>query len=305
MTLGGSVRPGFFLREAVRSIRSNAAISVAATVTVMIAVFILGAVIPSFLYVQSTVDKQKDRLDMNVYIADSATNEQVQGLSNRLAQLKDDGLVSSYTYVSKDDALKELKGRLNNPDIIELLPSNPLPASFKVKPRDPADNPDIEAALRDSPALDDLDGGISYAKETSDRLLKILKVIQIAGVALIGVLLVASVLLIGNTIRLSIFARRREVEVMRLVGATNWFIRWPFIIEGIICGIAGAAAAIGLIWVAKIAVVDDFVSNNTGGLTSDQATTIGFVWLGFILVAAGGLVGALGSGITLRRFLRV
>jgi len=303
--LGGTFRPGFFLREAIRSIRSNAAISVAATVTVMIAVFILGAVIPSFLYVQSTVDKQKDRLDMNVFISDSATNAQVQGLSDRLAQLKSDGLVESYTYISKDDALKELKGRLNNPDIIELLPSNPLPASYKVKPRDPADNPDIEAALRDSPALDDLDGGISYAKETSERLLKILKVIQIAGVALIGVLLVAAVLLIGNTIRLSIFARRREVEVMRLVGATNWFIRWPFIIEGIICGIVGAAAAIGLIWVAKIAVVDDFVANNTGSLTSDQATTIGFVWLGLILVAAGGLVGALGSGITLRRFLKV
>lgn len=303
--MGGTLRPGFFLREAIRSIRSNAAISVAATVTVMIAVFILGAVIPSFLYVQSTVDKQKDRLDMNVFISDSATNAQVQGLSDRLKQLQDDGLVSTYTYVSKDDALKELKGRLNNPDIIELLPSNPLPASFKVKPNDPSDNPDIEAALRDSPALDDLDGGISYAKETSERLLKILKVIQIAGVALIGVLLVAAVLLIGNTIRLSIFARRREVEVMRLVGATNWFIRWPFIIEGIICGIVGAAAAIGLIWVAKIAVVDDFVANNTGSLTSDQATTIGFLWLGLILVAAGGLVGALGSGITLRRFLKV
>ena len=277
--MGGTFRPGFFLREAIRSIRSNAAISVAATVTVMIAVFILGAVIPSFLYVQSTVDKQKDRLDMNVFISDSATNAQVQGLSDRLAQLKSDGLVESYTYISKDDALKELKGRLNNPD--------------------------IEAALRDSPALDDLDGGISYARETSERLLKILKVIQIAGVALIGVLLVAAVLLIGNTIRLSIFARRREVEVMRLVGATNWFIRWPFIIEGIICGIVGAAAAIGLIWVAKIAVVEDFVANNTGSLTSDQATTIGFVWLGLILVAAGGLGGALGSGITLRRFLKV
>jgi len=305
--MGGNMRPGFFLREAWRSIRANAAISVAATVTVMIAVFILGAVIPSFLYVQSTVDKQKDRLDISVYISDSATNAQVQGLSDRLEQMKGEGLVKSYSYVSKDDALKELKGRLNNPDIIELLPSNPLPASFKVLPTDPERNPDIAARLQDSPALDrTLENGISYAKETSDRLLKILKVIQIAGVVLIGVLLVASVLLIGNTIRLSIFARRREVEVMRLVGATNWFIRWPFVIEGVICGVIGAAAAILLIWGAKIAVVDDFVRSNTdGSLTRDEATTIGFVWLGLILIVAGGLVGALGSGITLRRFLKV
>ena len=93
---------------------------------------------------------------------------------------------------------------------------------------------------------------------------------------------------------------------MRLVGATNWFIRWPFVIEGIICGVVGAAAAILLIWAAKITVVDDFVTNNTdSSLTRDQATTIGFVWLGLILIVAGGLVGALGSGITLRRFLKV
>jgi cell division transport system permease protein len=301
------VRTGFFLREAVRSIRANAAISVAATVTVMIAVFILGAFIPSFLYVQSTVDNQKQRLDVRAYISDAATDQQVRGLQDNISALKDRGLVRDFSYVSKEEALADLKGRLNNPDILELLPGNPLPASFNIKPTDPGRSDEIAAALRDSPAIDRTmeNGGVDYAQETSDRLLSIAKFIQYAGLALIGILLVAAVLLIGNTIRLSIFARRREVEVMRLVGATNWFIRWPFVIEGIICGIVGAAVAIALLWIAKVAVVDQFVQENGGGLTRDQATTIGFVWLGFILIAAGGLVGALGSGITLRRFLRV
>lgn len=301
------MKPGFFVQEALRSIRANVAISVAATVTVMIAVFILGAFIPSFLYVQSTVDSQKKRLDVNVYISNAATDQQVAGLQANIERLKKDGLVRNYTYVSKDDALKDLKSRMRDPDVLELLPDNPLPASFRLDPVDPAKNSVIKDRLTGNPGIDTtMDGkGISYAKETSDRLLTIARFIQYAGLALIGILLVAAVLLIGNTIRLSIFARRREVEVMRLVGATNWFIRWPFVIEGIICGIVGAAVSIALLWAAKVAVVDQFVTDNAGALTRDQATTIGFVWLSLILVAAGGLVGALGSGITLRRFLRV
>ncbi|MEZ5081203.1 MAG: FtsX-like permease family protein [Thermoleophilia bacterium] len=150
-----------------------------------------------------------------------------------------------------------------------------------------------------------MQGGISFAKETSDRLLRIAKLIQYSGLVLIGVLLVAAILLIGNTIRLSLFARRREVEVMRLVGATNWFVRWPFIIEGVITGVVGAVAAVLLIWAAKALVVDEFVRNSTEGLTRDSTSTISFFALSAILILAGGLVGALGSGVTLRRFLRI
>ncbi len=131
------------------------------------------------------------------------------------------------------------------------------------------------------------------------------KFIQWAGLALISILMVASILLIGNTIRLSIFARRREVEVMKLVGATNWFIRWPFVIEGIICGLVGAVLSVILLWIVKVGVVDTWIQDADGALTRDQATTIGFPMLGLILIVSGALVGALGSGITLRRFLKV
>ncbi|MFN8110654.1 MAG: permease-like cell division protein FtsX [Thermoleophilia bacterium] len=300
------MRPGFFLREAWRSIRANAAISAAATVTVMIAVFILGAFIPSYLYVQSTVDNQKDKLDLKVFISKDATAQQLQGVSNRLVALENEGLVKDFTYLTADQALAEAKSQVKDPHIYDLVPPGTIPATFKVHPTDPSKNAQIAAALADSPALDrGLEGGISYAKETTDRLLRIARLIQLWGFALISLLLVAAVLLIGNTIRLSIFARRREVEVMRLVGATNWFIRWPFVIEGIICGIAGAVVAVVLIWIAKITVVDEFIRNTTSGFARDQASSLGFAWLCLILVGAGGAVGALGSGITLRRFLRV
>ena len=109
-------------------------------------------------------------------------------------------------------------------------------------------------------------------------------------------------MLVGNTIRLSIYARRREVEVMRLVGATNWFIRWPFIIEGVIVGLAGALVAVGILWLGKVTVVDPLSDNFN---LVDSFSTMGFLPLVIILVASAMAVSALGSGITLRRFLRV
>lgn len=298
------MRPRFFLAEAFRSIRANAAVSIAATVTVLIAVFILGAFIPSFLYVQSTVDQQKQKVDIDVFISDAASVQQVNGLQAQLQAMQSSGEIRSFSYVSKDDALAQLRRRLKDPSILNELPGNPLPAKFNVKPTDPNRAEAIIAGIKDSPAIDK-ELGVSYGKDTADKLLSVARFIQWAGLGLISILLVASILLIGNTIRLSIFARRREVEVMKLVGATNWFIRWPFVIEGIVCGIIGAVLSVVLLWVVKVSIVDTWIADADSALTRDQATTIGFPVLGLLLIASGALVGALGSGITLRRFLKV
>jgi cell division transport system permease protein len=292
------------LGEALRSIRANVAVSIAATVTVLITVFILGAFIPSFLKVQSAVDAQKKKLDINVFVSDSATVAQKEGLANELSALQRRGLVREFEFFTKDQNLAELRERLRDPDILEQLPANPIPAKFNVQPVNPEDNARIAAEIEGHPALD-ADLGVIFEKSTTDRLLEIARYIQWAGLGLISILLVASVLLIGNTIRLSLFARRREVEVMKLVGATNWFIRWPFVIEGVICGIAGAVASVALLWVLKVAVVDNLFDSVDNTLTRTESATIGFVWLSVILISAGALVGALGSGITLRRFLKV
>ena len=300
------MRLGMFFREALRSIRANAAISVAATVTALIAVFILGAFIPSFMYVRSAVDAQTAKVDVDVYIADTATVPQVNALREKLDGLRTDGTVAAVTYVSKDDALRVMKERLRDPSVLDELPSNPLPAKFNVKPTE-AENADvIVAAVTNDPALDPTEG-IVYPESTADRLLTAAKFVQWAGFVLIGILLLAAVLLIGNTIRLSIFARRREVEVMRLVGATNWFIRWPFMIEGVICGLVGAVVAVGMLWGIKVGVVDAWAAGADTALTKtgSAAGTIAFPLLTVVLVGAGALLGAIGSGITLRRFLKV
>ncbi len=298
------MRPRFFLAEAVRSIRSNMALALAATVTVLIAIFVLGAFIPSFLYVQSAVDRQKEKIDVSVYISDSAEVDQVNALQAQISGLEEQGVVREFTYVSKDDALAAMRERLDDPTILEELPSNPFPASFEVKLTDPENADEVIVAVEEQPALDP-DEGIGFAGDTADRLLSVAQFIQWSGLALILILTVAAVLLIGNTIRLSIFARRREVEVMKLVGATNWFIRWPFVIEGIICGLVGALLSVGLLLAVKLAVVDRLVDDASSQLTEEQTTSIGFVTLAVILLAAGAALGALGSGLTLRRFLRV
>jgi cell division transport system permease protein len=298
------MRPRFFLAEAIRSIRANVAVSIAATVTVLIAVFILGAFIPSFLYVQSTVDSQKSRVDIRAYISDGAKVAQVNDLQNELVDLQQQGLVKEFTYISKDEALEELRGRLKDPSVTDFLSSNPIPANFRIKPGAAEQADEVIAAIDTHPAIDE-ELGVSYGKETTDKLLTVARFIQWAGLALITILLVASILLIGNTIRLSIFARRREVEVMKLVGATNWFIRWPFVIEGIICGLVGAMLSVALLWAVKVGVVDQWIEGTDSALQRDEATTVGFPLLGLVLIAAGALVGAIGSGITLRRFLKV
>ena len=299
------MRLRFFLAEAIRSIRANAAVSIAATVTVLIAVFILGAFIPSFLYVQSTVDSQKSRIDVRVYISDSAKVAQVNQLQAAIDDLQAQGLIKQSTYINKDEALAELQVPPEGPEHHRprrLEPrSRPTSASsrrtWRRRPRSwrPSRASRRWTASRASPT----------AKETADKLLSVARFIQWAGLGLITILLVASILLIGNTIRLSIFARRREVEVMKLVGATNWFIRWPFVIEGIVCGLVGAVLSVALLWAVKVGVVDQWIAGADSDLTRDEATTIGFPALGLILIAAGAIVGALGSGITLRRFLKV
>ena len=258
-----AVRLRFFLAEALRSIRANAAVSVAATVTVLIAVFILGAFIPSFLYVQSTVDSPEEQASTSTSSSrDSATVAQVNGLSRPARRPPGPGLIKSFTYVSKDEALERAaQTRLKDPSILEELPGNPLPGQVRRQAdrpgAGPADHRPAQATARRSTT----ELGISYGKETADKLLSVARFIQWAGLGLISILLVASILLIGNTIRLSIFARRREVEVMKLVGATNWFIRWPFVIEGIICGLVGAVLSVVLLWAVKVGVVDNWIQD--------------------------------------------
>ena len=298
------MRVRLFIGEALRSIKSNAAISTAATVTVLITGFILGSALAAYLYVKSQVDNQRGRVEIRAYIQDAATPDQVNALQRRITSTAH---VKKSQYVSKDEALDRMQKRLKNTDILDLIPGNPLPASFEITPDNADNTAGIMKTLEGDPALlrdKDTPTGLDDGGPITRKLLKVSRFISWTGLALVLTLLVSSILLIANTIRLSIFARRREVEVMKLVGATNWFIRWPFIIEGVICGLVGGLLSVLLLFTAKRAFVDNLLADS-GTLVQSAPSSIGFGPLAVLVVLTGVAVGALGSAVTLRRFLKV
>lgn len=294
----------FFSLEALRSIRSNAAISFAATATVLIAIATLGIFLAVFSWSQSQIEGQKDKLDLRAFIKLDATAAEIE---TAVKDVQGHPNVASIVYKNRDEVLAEAKEQFGG-DILALLPDNPLPATITIKPDDPENQQKIVDDLGSKPYwLKDKNSpeGFSVNQETTQDFLSAAKVLRWGAFGLMLILVIAAILLIGNTIRLSIFARRREVEVMRLVGATNWFIRWPFVIEGLIFGLLGAIAAVVLLIVGKLTIVDKLLDLNDSPLQQQTDTTIGLPTLALILVVAGAVLGALGSGITLRRFLRV
>jgi cell division transport system permease protein len=294
------MRLGFFLREAFRSMSRNAVPSFAAMASVLVAVLVLGVFIP---IVQATTGAA-NRVLVNAYLKPDASRADVQRVQRLLRERVD--YVGSVQYVSKQDAYAEQRRRF--PDAYQLLGRNPLPDTFRITP----DEPDNALKLRDalSPSTPGggrttLDPAIQVVKNSKDDTQKILvatRVVKITTGLLAVLLVVASVLLVSNTIRLSLFSRRREVEVMKLVGATDWFIRWPFVIEGIVLGALGGIVAILLLLVGKIALLDPLIEQFEL-LAAPETINLG-VLVGLLLLAAIA-VSALGSGLSLRRFLRV
>jgi cell division transport system permease protein len=300
------VRPFFFLREALRALRRNAAPSLAAFATVLITTLVLGVFIPVVRAATAKTNEVRNKIELEVFINDDATRAEVNELGNMIRDIRH---VESIEFVSKAEALRILKRRLGNKSsITEDLPGNPLPRSYRIKLDDPQNVDLVKSSLEPvgtngnprpiSPAIQD----IKNREDDTQKILSATSTIKILLASLAGLLVLASVLLVANTIRLSIFARRREVEVMRLVGATNWFIRWPFVIEGLLVGFLGGIAAVGLLWLAKVTVIDPW-SDRFALIAAPD--TIRFSLLVIVLLGAATAVSAVGSGITLRRFLRV
>jgi cell division transport system permease protein len=288
------VRVRLFLGEALRSLFGNLSTTVAATLTVLISMFLFGLVLALGSWVNSYTNQVKGEVVAKVFFDKEATTKQVEAVR---AQLANDADVKSIDFVSKEEALAIMKKRA--PELTKGLASNPFGHAFTVFPKRAERIDDI--AGRVSPSTPGVDR-VSYEEETTKRLLKVAWVLGIVILSGSLVLLVASTILIGNTIRLSIFSRRREIEVMKLVGASNWFVRAPFMLEGLICGLVGAIAAVFLLLVAKELALPRLPVLESA---QEDADALAFPLMALILVAVSLLVGAAGSGITLRRFLRI
>lgn len=300
------MRLGFFLGEALGSLRRNWVMTMAAVITVFISTAILGVVLVTDWNLDKGAASLKNRVMIEVFIKDDTKPAQQAEFEQKIMAMPE---VKEFNFVTKEEALERFRERLGE-RIVANLPINPLPASYEIFVKD-ADQVDAVAArfyeesiVSHTPGTQD---GVQYAAKTVRRMLRTLDLIEVGMWVATVVFALAAILLISTTVRLSVFARRREVEIMRLVGATNWFIRWPFVFEGFIAGLIGAVLGAGAVWVANWALVNWLESTS---LEVFSLEVYPLVWGGgrpgllVTLVVLGGALGAVGSFVTLRRYLR-
>jgi cell division transport system permease protein len=300
--------------EAVRSLGANLSTTFAATTTVLIGMFMLGLVIGLGSWALSLSDHYKKQLLVNVYFCTQlrcghdATSANMNAVTERLQKMPQ---VRKVQFVTKRQALEQ--ERKKHAAMVDTLPYNPFPNALKVYPKQAEQIDTISAQLAASKpkgveSVCPPPPGSKAAKTAtgescsriSHRVLSVARYLWIVVLIAFVVLLVSSTLLVANTIRLSIFARRREIEVMKLVGATNWFVRGPFMIEGLLCGLAGAVAAVVLLLLGRTLFMPLIHLTSASNI---HAWPFGLHVL--IVLVAGLALGAAGSGLTIRRFLQV
>ena len=288
----------YYLAETGRGLARNAYMSLASVATVAVSLLVLAAVLVAAANLQYIAANVQSQVEMVVYLKDGLSQQQKDAIS---AGLKDMAGVSSVTYVSKDDALTQLEQEFGDEkDVLEgVRDINPLQDSFQVRFEKPQDVP---PAAQKAEGLAGVDS-VYYEQQVVDRLARFTTLLRVVGLGAVLLLSFGTVFIISNTIRLAVFARRYEVRVMKLVGATDWFIRWPFILEGMVLGFAGAVLTSAIVyglytWLVGLLVRDlPFVP---------VIMPYPFVLrLSVVLVAGGTLLGMVGSAMSLRRFLQV
>ena len=310
------MRLNFFLSEAFDSLRRNWVMTIASVLTVLVTMAILGVVLVTDKNLKEGTTSLTNRVEVEVFVKGAPPQQSsIDALRAKIQGMQQQGVVKSFTYVSQAQALVDLRKMLgsNADQILQNLQSNPLPASYKIFVKNPNEVDKVAALFFHDPNVDNTPGhtdGVSYAKQTVRNLLGTVNLIEKAMWVVTVLFALAAILLTSTTVRLSIFARRREVEIMQLVGATNWFIRWPFILEGFITGLVGSFIAALAVWGANVLVYNWIHSSKLDFLRPIKYPLVaqsGSWPLGLIptLVLAGAVLGALGSALALRRYLRV
>jgi cell division transport system permease protein len=294
----------FFFKEAFGSLRRNYFMTIAALVTVFLSIVVLGLVLVFVFTTNELLGGVEKKVQINVFFKTDPdpTPEEMTNLEAQIGTWTDK--VESVTFVSKEEGLEQMKETYEDrPEIFENLTRNPLPNKLVVALIDPLLVDTVADLIKQQdPELRIIDE-VNYGEDTAEKLFTITSQMRNVMIGFIALLGVVAVLLISNTIRLSIFARKREVEIMKLVGATNWFIRWPFVIEGVTVGLVGAAAA-----AVTVLVVNSYSVGRLRDLMPFLEIPLGAVPAALVilvLLGVGVLIGAIGSAIGLRRLLKV
>lgn len=287
-----TLKVGYFVRESATNLRRNLLMTIAATLTAAVSLLLLGGVITLGDFVRGITGQIERKVEVSVFLKDDITEEQQKDIETSLQSLD---VVSGVSYVSKDEAFKEFKDLYKDqPVLYENVDASVLPASFRVQMKDPKRVDVVRSKLAGNPAVEE----VADQQDTVRRLVRFTGLLRTFSGVMVLILFVAAVLLIANTIQLAIYARRKEIEIMKLVGATNWFVRVPFMLEGVTAGVIGAFIALALLAAGKLLARTMLpVWIPTGPLHGMDLKQIGS------LVVLGVSIGAIGSMVALRRFL--
>ena len=288
----------YFIKETYKSIRRNGFMSFASISTVAVSLLVLGMFLMIFLNTNNLAQYLENQVQISVYMQDSATDKELASVKDKLTKMP--GVVK-VTQVNKQQALERFKKRLGDQEQLlnSLGKENPFPNSFEVQ----VDNPDRIKVL--TPQIGQLPKveTAKFGQEVVEHLFQLTKILRLGGIVLVVFLALATLFIISNTIRLTVFARRKEVIIMKYVGATDWFIRWPFLLEGMTLGFFGAVVAFVLINSIYASLLDRI--HATLAFLPLLPTSPLLLYVDLFLLAAGTGIGALGSYISLRKFLRV
>lgn len=309
---------GYSTKEAFRHFFRNWTTSFGAVITIFLSLFIIGLFIVGSVLVNSAIGNVEDQVTIQAYISDDASDEAVEAYQDKLERMDN---VKNVEFVSKEDALEEYSSSISsNADatLSALDGQNPLPRSFRIEMEDPsqveamADEIKADSDFREivddaNTDVDDKDADVAenvrYGQEEVSRLFQLTNYIRIAAVVLVALLTFVAFIFINNTIRLSITARRREIAIMRLVGASNGFIRGPFITEGVLQALLGALFSIGVLELFRNLVIP-MVASGISFMSFNVPMEIYYATYG-ALVLLGVIIGLFGSAIAMRRYLKV
>ena len=290
---------GYVARETASNLRRNLVMTLSAVLTMAVSLSALGGVLIMRQAINKASIQWRGGVEMAIFLQPGVTNNETQAIGRELATMPG---VKKYHFVDKPQAYEEFRQIFGgNNDIVSVLGVNDMPPSYRVVPSRAQDISQLGKQFVGQPGVLQ----VSYAKQEIDQLLHQFKQLRALGLFLAVGVMIGAVALIVNTIQLAIFARRREVAVMKLVGATNWFIRLPFMFEGLLHGVAGGIIAFGVTYGVRNTIAS-FVGNETVlGTRTLFVTPHEAVITGILLLVIGAGVGALGSAFAIRRFLAV
>ncbi len=287
----------YFFNQAFRSMSRNRLLSLATVSTVAVCVLILGIALLLFLNASNFMTNLESDVEINAYLKKDLTNSQISDLRYQIEAL---GGIDSVTFVSQDQALQELQKSFGGEkyNLGTTMGRNPLPHSYEIKAVDPHDVPSLALQIEQMFGVE----RVNYGQGLVERLFKITAWIRMVSIIIIALLALGAIFLIATTIRLAIYARRKEIYLMKLIGATDWFVRWPFFLEGVLLGSAGAVIALVILIAGYSSVLHNV--QNILFLSLMNSTQILYTLYASLLLS-GAVLGTLGTLISLNRYLDV